>query len=327
MPPRSRNQRASHALPFELHRLIIHASDIPTLAVLARVCKAFYDEANPLLYAHISINEDESKTPTLSKLLHRKDLLRHIETFHCAKSSILQGQASRKYGIQLWDTLLTHCPKLQVASWIWLADTSRVKLVGEMVRFIDRPEACPDCCPPQQRRRFEWHLYGDVDEGTIARLTRADMDLVSASITVTPGRTQLSVDKIEQAIPALWEVAPDLSKIQINVGYNLVEIGSRLRRMDRARAFQALTTRLQEQASSLPDRNLRIAMSPSSHIFPTSIDAVDRQLASMVQADFDKLVLKSRSLPSPRPSTPGPPKAATQSDPQDLNRLSATVNL
>ncbi|CAD6885828.1 unnamed protein product [Tilletia controversa] len=319
-------QPASHGLPFELHRLIIHASDIPTLATLARVSKAFHYEAIPLLYAHVSIDDDDPATPMLTHLIQQTAFLRHIETFNCVRSSLLQGQRTRKNCLELWNQLLTQCPKLHVASWIRAADDYYVGLAGEMIRLIDKPGGSSHC-PVDQPRRFEWHLYGEVHEEMVARLTSLDMDLVSAHITVTPGSSELSVDKIERILPALWEAAPNLTTIHINVGYNLLEIGSRMRRMDRARAFQALTTRLQEHASLLPDRKLTIAMAPSSHIFPTSVDAVDQQLPSMVQADFEKLVLQPRSEAPPRSSAPIADKCASDADLPHLRRLFNTIHL
>ncbi|KAK0533946.1 hypothetical protein OC834_002071 [Tilletia horrida] len=284
----------AHSLPFEVQRLIIRASDTPTLLELARVSRAYLHEVIPVLYRHVRINnEDDGAGGSPVNL-------RHIQTFFCARSHLLQGQRARRHCIELWDALLSPaCPKLQCAAWVRAADDYYVGLAAEMVRVVDAPDPT-FACSCRRGTQFEWHLYGDLHHDMVSRLTSARMDLVSVYLTVTPGTTQASVDKIELILPSLLDAAPHLRFVQIQVGYNMLEIGSRARRMDRARAFRGLTTRLQQLKARFPERDLEIVSSPSTHVFSTSIDVVDCQLPGMLKIDFEKALLKPRA---PDPST------------------------
>ncbi|KAK0525199.1 hypothetical protein OC842_005579 [Tilletia horrida] len=312
----------AHSLPFEVQRLIIRASDTPTLLELARVSRAYLHEVIPVLYRHVRINNEDdgaggspgsSSSPsspsspppaapfrTLTHILTSPVHLRHIQTFFCARSHLLQGQRARRHCIELWDALLSPaCPKLQCAAWVRAADDYYVGLAAEMVRVVDAPDPT-FACSCRRGTQFEWHLYGDLHHDMVSRLTSARMDLVSVYLTVTPGTTQASVDKIELILPSLLDAAPHLRFVQIQVGYNMLEIGSRARRMDRARAFRGLTTRLQQLKARFPERDLEIVSSPSTHVFSTSIDVVDCQLPGMLKIDFEKALLKPRA---PDPST------------------------
>ncbi|KAL9936543.1 hypothetical protein V8E36_004611 [Tilletia maclaganii] len=292
---RPAGQSAAHSLPFELQRLIIRAADRPTLARLARVSKAYHHEATPLLWQHLYIDDQNQPTPDLSALLSSTSRLRHLRSIFCAHSVLLQGFRARKHCADLWSRILTQCPHLQCAAWVATADNYSLGLGAEMIYLVDQPDSRPD-------RRFEWHLYGDLHEDMVPRLCSVGIHLVKAHITVTPGVTQLSVDKLERILPLLINSAPKLTQIQLNIGYTLLEIGSRSRRMDRARAFQSLLVRLHQMLASLFShrQDLEIKMGPSHHIFATSVDAVDRRLAAMVKADFDVELVRSRTAPKTR---------------------------
>ncbi|KAK0542744.1 hypothetical protein OC845_006468 [Tilletia horrida] len=312
---------AAHRLPYELLRQVIHFSDPSTLPVLAQVCRGFQREAIPLLYEHTDIQEDpDHRSPKLDVLLDSSTALQNVVTLFCGHAEILQGQSARKHAVRFWNRLL-ELPKLEIAAWVRASHPYYVGQAAEMIQIL--PTNQSRLIPLEHTRLFEWHLYGEMADEMVLKLTSTDMQLISVHITVAPGSTQNSVDKIERILPELLEKAPALNQVNLFVGYNVMEIGSRSRRMDRARAFQALTERLQGYCNNHfqpTGRKVNIVMLPSSHIFPTSVDAVDRQLCQMLRQDFDKAVKVLKA----GPTSPGPTSATSSYGRVSMPHLSRT---